>query len=138
MFARSEPYSGSSQTSVMVFFVNLVKVPLVVNYICIKAPSPIFEKVLNTPLLWVWFWLKFPKTITCLNLTIEPLEKVWHKFRANNKDSKTTLFTLFWCLYCWAWTYFILFFYSSVHNIWEFYEVLVQFSFTKSKTELYT
>ena len=43
-------------------------------------------------------------TFTCSNSTIEFQEKVWNK--VNNKNSKTTSLTSFWCLYCKLWTYF--------------------------------
>ena len=31
---------------------------------------------------------------------------MWNKFKVNNKDTRTTLLTSFWCLYCWLWMYF--------------------------------
>ena len=32
--------------------------------------------------------------------------KVWNMFKVNNKDSRMTSMTSFWCLYCWLRTYF--------------------------------
>ena len=31
-------------------------------------------------------------------------KKVWNMFKVNNKDTKTTSTTSFWCLYCWLWS----------------------------------
>ena len=46
-------------------------------------------------------------TFTCSKSTMETLEKVWHMFRVNNKNIRTTSLTSFWCVYCRLWTYFI-------------------------------
>ena len=34
------------------------------------------------------------------------LKKAWNMFKANNKNTRTTSSTSFWCLYCKLWTYF--------------------------------
>ena len=45
-------------------------------------------------------------TFYCLKSTIETLEKAWDMFKANNKNTRTTSLTSFWCCYCELWTYF--------------------------------
>ena len=39
-------------------------------------------------------------TCICSNSTIETLEKVWTMFKVNNKSTRMTSLTLFWCFYC--------------------------------------
>ena len=31
---------------------------------------------------------------------------MWNIFKVNNKDTRTTSLSSFWCLYCYLWTYF--------------------------------
>ena len=41
---------------------------------------------------------------TCSKLTIKTLEQRWHRFKFNNKGTRTPMAS-FWCLYCQLWTY---------------------------------
>ena len=51
-----------------------------------------------------FLWLKVPlttqKTFTFSRSTTEAIEKVWNMLKVNNKDTRATSLTLFWCLYC--------------------------------------
>ena len=122
----------------MVLFVKAVNMSLNVNYFGIKAPSSTFEKVRNTPLSMI---------VTKIS------QKNNYLFKANKGNTKEVKDVKY--IQSWQWRFqndviddvlvslllalntFHTFFYNSVlYNIWEIYEVLVQFSFFTSKTEL--
>ena len=136
--AGSESYLGFSQTSVMVLFVKAVNMSLDVNYFGIKAPSSTFEKVRNTPLSMIVtkisqknnYLLKANKGNTKEVKDVKYIQS-W-QWRFQNDVTDDVLVSLLLAL-----NTFHTFFYNSVlYNIWEIYEVLVQFSFFTSKTEL--
>ena len=53
--------------------------------------------------------------------------------KVNNKDTKTASMTLFWCIYCWLWSNFTLFFsvstvdFEETHVCWESLQIKLHY-----------
>ena len=87
---------------------------LLLSNVCFRIWEFVFSAIIQKK--WDFIKFRYYQTRTtngnirllALPIKYSPAQrwnKVWNKFKVNNRDTRITWMTSFWCLYCYLWTY---------------------------------